>query len=459
MKAMSGKDTMNNFKLLIVAVFFVHVKLVFASWPLMPNLALAPAPSSSIWPGMRMMPAAGLAQASLIQPIAIRDMQLAYPVQPVNIGQFSPMGAEMASEHDIVQFHRNQHRRRMQRERERLRLREREREQRLRHMHRDMHLHPFASSVLRNERNRSNNNLLDSAELTELMNKNKGTSSEESNANKESGERMKSSSDDDFVLLQKLNNEHIKTTSRPRIFDDEIARTRPGGQMDMMPPDPPTKPVDIRRKTMASPNGEVTYITEMLYDVGDMNGNQKVTRPPVAPNYIPAPNDILNYPPTDDPRTAPPFHITLVPPASGVLSRPPEIPATEWPVMPTPPTPFRARSQTNEKTEQTEGSERRESNSFPTDNNSHRDRSSTGNSNFQTQNRHHHQTSRPNEFRSSSSSYAPSSKQSFDQQAKASSSPTTKEKTWKGSNEGLGAAAIAGIVIGSLVSITLLAGE
>ena len=124
------------------------------------------------------------------------------------------------------------------------------------------------------------------------------------------------------------------------------------------------------------------------------------------------------------------------------------MPVTEWPSLPTPPTPFRSRSRTTEKNEQTEGSERRESNSFPTDRSSNRD----GSSNFQTQNRHV-QTERLNGFRSS---YAPSSKQPLDL-AKASS--TTKEKTWKGSGEGLGAAAIAGIVIGSLVSITLLAGN
>lgn len=442
---MSDKDGSIHHRL-ILALLVLHVQVIRASWPMLQNLALAPAPSS-MWPGMRMMQPAGLAQASLIQPIALRDMQLAYPLQPLNIGQFSPLGAELASEQEIVQFQRNQHRRRMHRERERLRHREREREQRIRH--RDMH--PFPMPNFRNEKNKSNN-LLDSLDLSDVVGKNRGGSSEENNDRKQQpGERMRASSDDDFVLLQKLNNEHIKTTNKPAPFDDDSngmgARHSTRGITDM-PPDPPTKPVDIRRKTMSSPNGQVTYITEMLYDVGDGNGNLKVTRPPVS-SFIPAPNDVVSYAPTDDPRTAPPF-ITIIPPASGVLSRPPEVPVTEWPSMPTPPTPFRSRSRTTEKNEQTEGSERRESNSFPNDKNSNHD----SGGNFPTLNRPV-QTERPNGFRSNS--YTPSSnKQSFDQ-AKVSSS--LKEKTWKGSGEGLGAAAIAGIVIGSLVSITLLAGS
>lgn len=451
---MSDKDTMIHHKVLI-AVLVLHVQVIRASWPLLQNLAMAPAPSN-IWPGMRMMPAAGLAQASLIQPIALRDMQLAYPLQSLNIGQFAPMGPELASEQEILQFQRNQHRRRMHRERERMRVREREREHRERMRHRDMH--PFATSVLRNERNKSNN-LLESMELSDVIGKNRGGSSSEeiSDGKQQSGERMRASSDDDFILLQKLNNEHIKTTSRPDPFNEDILHGRHATRgMTDMPPDPPTKPVDIRRKTMASPNGQVTYITEMLYDVGDGSGNLKVTRPPV-PSFIPAPNEVMQYTPTDDPRGAPPF-ITIIPPASGVLSRPPEvIPATEWPTIPTPPTPFRSRSRTMEKNEQTEGSERRESNSFPNDknsNNNHQDGRS-GSSNFQLQNRHV-QTERPNGFRSSGSSFPTSSNKELFEQTKVSS--TGKEKTWKGSGEGLGAAAIAGIVIGSLVSITLLAG-
>ena len=262
---MSEKDSMIHYKL-VITVLVLHLQISRAAWPMLQNLALAPAPSS-MWPGMRMMPAAGLAQASLIQPIALREMQLAYPMQPLSIGQFAPMGAELASEQEIVQFQRNQHRRRLhrERERERLRHREREREQRLRH--RDMH--PFPLPATRNERNKSNN-LLDSLDLSD--GKTRGSSEEEIDSKQQSAERLRASSEDDFVLLQKLNNEHIKTTNRPAPFDGETTmgvKQSMSGQVDMMPPDPPTKPVDIRRKTMASPNGQVTYITEMLYDVGD----------------------------------------------------------------------------------------------------------------------------------------------------------------------------------------------
>lgn len=432
---MSEKDSMFHCKLFIIGILLFHIKIIRASWP----LALAPAPSS-MWPGVRVLPPAGLAQASLIQPIALRDMQLAYPVQPLSISQFSPMGAELASEQEILNFQRNQHRRRLHRERERLRLRERE--HRLRHRN----MHPFPLPILRSERNRSNN-LLDSLDLPEATGKTRG-SPDENNDNRQPGERIKASSDEDFVMMQKLNNEHIKTTNRPVPFEDQsnsmTIKQSINGQVDMMPPDPPTKPVDIRRKTMAAPNGQVTYITEMLYDVGDGNGNLKMTRPPGAPSFIPAPNDVLSYAPTDDPRM-----ITIIPPATGVLSRPPNVPVADWHNMPTPPTPFRSRSRASDKNEQTEGSERRESNSIPTDRSGNRDE----NNNFHAHHRHV-QTERPNGYRSSS--YGPTNKQSFDL-TKASS--TTKEKTWKGSGEGLGAAAIAGIVIGSLVSITLLAGN
>lgn len=438
-------DNMSHRSQFIASLFLViYLQSASASWPMLQNLGLT-AGASGVWPGMRIMPSGGMAQPSVIQPIALRDMQLAYPIQPVNMGQFSPL--EIASEQELIHFHRNQnHRRRMNRERERLRQRERERELRMR----QRNMHALALPSLKHERSK-NNNLLESSEA-EVMSKNKVSYDDNvSMKQPQTSEGMRASSDD-FVLMQKLNNEHIRTTRRPQSFDDDVHHfeNKPSvnGQIDMMPPDPPTKPVDIRRKTMASPDGQVTYITEMLYDVGDGNGNSKVTRPPVAPSFIPAPNDVMSFSPTDDPRTVHPF-ITLMPPASNVLSRPPEVPSKDWQNMPTPPTPFRSRSRDDERrmedkqTEQTEGSERRESNSFPT----------TDKNNFHIQNRH--QTDRSSGFRST---FEPNNRQSFES-VKGSAPSVTKEKTWKGSSEGLGAAAIAGIVIGSLVSITLLAGE
>lgn len=200
--------------------------------------------------------------------------------------------------------------------------------------------------------------------------------------------------------------------TKPRISYDEDRTHLP---QDDMPPDPPKKPVDVKRKTMTSPTGEVTYITEMLYDVDDSeHPPTRVTRPPNQPMpFIPPSTEVI-YPSTNDPRLQ--MRST-----------------TDFPLLPLPPIPFRTEtSHPHHKPSselRSDGSDRRESN----------DRNLV----YSSQSVVTKQTTRPMfGFRATPSSKVPE---------------RNREKTWK-ENTGLGAAAIAGIVIGSLVSITLLAG-
>jgi hypothetical protein len=263
-------------------------------------------------------------------------------------------------------------------------------------------------------------------------------------------ENPKRNNDENYELFQKLS-----TAVR-----DEKPNKMEG--IETMPPDPPKKPVGIRKKTLSSPNGQVTYITEMLYDVEDNSnhGNNRVTRPPSqnpASPFIPASTDVL-LPPTDDPvRSTHPYPYPIsIEESTGVRKASTTESITEWPSLPTPPTHYQTQQSSsglrdrsgNMKTDrvvQAAGSDRRESNLFNSEELPARTTSS-----FNTQsmsNVHKHQTTRAMPgLRSSSAT------------ARMYEGSMTRDKTWKEAKEGLGAAAIAGIVIGSLVSITLLAG-
>jgi len=261
------------------------------------------------------------------------------------------------------------------------------------------------------------------------------------------------SDDENYKLFQKLSSS-INEDKPIKLVSDQV---------ETMPPDPPKRPVGIKKKTLTSPDGQVTYITEMLYDVEDVNPTDtRVTRPPssLPPTpYIPSSTDVL-LPPTDDPVKATNAYKYPIssPPDSHSRFKTTETPS-DWPSLPTPPTHFHHQHSPSSTTIASlrdrsgkdkggalhvpAGSDRRES--F----NDQRDASSHTTASFNTQaigppNNHRHSTRPMTGVRSTSKMFGETRHEKV------------QEKTWKDS---LGAAAIAGIVIGSLVSVSLLAGK
>lgn len=182
--------------------------------------------------------------------------------------------------------------------------------------------------------------------------------------------------------------------------------------------DLPTKrPVEVKRQTMTSPNGHLTYITEMLYDV--QNNPFKPTTNPVTtfgPNFLaPSTTDLFT---TDDPRallsqTAGPYGTYVPPLTSSITYEPLKEPVWSTPAsMPTPPTPFKALTS---RTSPPPPPPPPPSKKYP----------------------------RPSSNKNSKL---------------ADSSSSIRATLSKKHEDGLGATAIAGIVIGSLVSVALLAG-
>ena len=264
---------------------------------------------------------------------------------------------------------------------------------------------------------------------------------------------LKATQDENFQLFQKLSNAVRETDKGNKLVSEHL---------ETMPPDPAKKPVGIRKKTVTSPNGQVTYITEMLYDVEDNPHASRATRPPVPPPapYIPPSTDVL-LPPTDNPlRTTYPYPYPISAPTDTTGNKKTTESVTEWPSLPTPPTSYQSHPSTglrdrsgNFKENNSErlasivqaaGSDRRESNVF----NDQQSRSTS----FST-----------HPLSINSAVNKQTTKPMFGVRASTAriyeGISSTKDKTWKEAKEGLGAAAIAGIVIGSLVSITLLAGK
>ena len=246
--------------------------------------------------------------------------------------------------------------------------------------------------------------------------------------------------------------------------------------IETMPPDPPKKPVDIKRKTIPMPNGQVTYITEMLYDIEDTDtghgGNHhfKATRPPTVAQFLPPTSDDM-FPPTENPRQINSHSTSSLPPSTTVPSftlptatmtststqRSTDRRSTEsWASLPTPPPPYKmttlksmtSRGTTDAGLDLTTSGHRRELSTTSTITSRSLRTSASDLPRFRQLDEEAHPSRRLNVTKPTGhrKRFRPDASDSLD-------------KTWRSETDGLGAAAIAGIVIGSLVSITLLAGE
>lgn len=241
--------------------------------------------------------------------------------------------------------------------------------------------------------------------------------------------------------------------------------------IETMPPDPPKKPLDIKRKTIPMPNGQVTYITEMLYDIEDPDsGHSKGTRAPTVAQFLPPSSDDV-FPPTENPAQINTHSASSIPPSTTVVSF--TMPVTALPSasslahssdrrstessasLPTPPTPYRMTTGRSTYRSSTPNfATRRESSTISTiTTRSHRSEAPSlpRHADEETP-----QSRRYNVTRSYNSNSGTSSTGARRVRMRSES---IDRKTWATESDGLGAAAIAGIVIGSLVSITLLAGE
>lgn len=427
-----------------VCLLVVHLtkSMTHAAWP----LPLANFPHFShhqphhngfhvpnLWSGLRMSPSNAIPYQQYVRPL---EVPMSFPI--ASLGHYTPIGIELPPDEEYMMSQRHARRR---------------------HKNRN---HPYHNrhNKYQDERQQNNGQEEVPRPATDGMESGRDSSKTDqftaSGTNNEVLEIDKKNSDQDtsndenYQLFQKLSN---------AVRDDKSSNklTNNNNHIETMPPDPPKKPVGIRKKTVASPNGQVTYITEMLYDVEDHSQPfNRVTRPPssMPPSpYIPPSTDVL-MPPTDDPiRSTHPYSYPIsVRESSGLRKASTTESATEWPGLPTPPTNYQTLSGLRDRSGnfkdstkndklaslvQASGSDRRESNLF---NDDHHVGSSFNTQPMANLPVNKHPTTRPMfGLRSSSRMFEGS-------------------KTWKESKEGLGAAAIAGIVIGSLVSITLLAG-
>lgn len=357
-----------------------------ASWsPIPPNFPYPPGPPIG-WP-VRMGPPQGPPPNFFRQPAP-----MPFPMPSLSdFSGFSPIGFEYPSQEELLQM-----------EREKKLRKEKQRAEKLK------------SIGKRNEDQRSNF----------------ATTTTDSNDQKTSTESYSTASNsfEDKTRFDDSKNP-IKMTDFDKLKEDRIKSFyRPSDLKEGSKNDGHKKPLDVKRKQTINPNGEVTFITEMLYDIEGGNPFKPTTSPPSASSpYLPPTTDGM-YNPTDDPRlmtqTAHPY-TTYLP---GTLPRPGESDNGRWHLMPTPPTPFRS-SSSNKQQQYAEKSDTISSRV-------------AGSHQYQGHNNHHHR------HRGASSNLKGSSTNRRD----GSSKSVTEA-------QGLGAAAIAGIVIGSLVSVALLAGN
>lgn len=202
-----------------------------------------------------------------------------------------------------------------------------------------------------------------------------------------------------------------------------------------MPADPNLPPVEVKRQTLASPNGQLTYITEMLYDANPFKNNVGANMPTTFPPTFLEPSTELmfNHPSTESSRMANlanPYGTYVPPLASSTM---PMDSFQHWPAgvnfLPTPPPPFKSLH------------------------NGHRINHG-GHNGLKS-----HVDRAANLSRKYVKAKVTHTKDDGGDKRGASSNMVGKKNSIVANSEpGLGAAAIAGIVIGSLVSVALLAG-
>ena len=199
-----------------------------------------------------------------------------------------------------------------------------------------------------------------------------------------------------------------------------------------LPIDPTKRPLEVKRQTMTSPSGHLTYITEMLYEANPFKPTPNPTVFPTT-NFMGQSTGGELYAPTHDPRLQQAMNHNLanhygthyVPPLTG---NPMDTSLWSTPVtlgsMPTPPTPYKDHKLDHDRRHPPPSQQQSSSSSPPPPAKKY---------------------SRPNTSRDNKLADSSSSIRSTLSRASAA-------------DEGLGATAIAGIVIGSLVSVALLAG-
>lgn len=357
-----------------------------ASWsPIPPNFPYPPGPPIG-WP-LRMGPPPGPAPPNFFRPAP-----LPFPLS--DFSGFAPIGFEYPSQEELLQM-----------EREKKQRKERLKAEKSKSIGKRVEDQRYATTTTESNDQRTSTESYSTAT----------NSFEDKTRFDDSKSGMK------LTEYDKMREDRIKSFYRPGDLKDKSESKHEESK----------KPLDVRRKQTVSPNGQVTFITEMLYDIEGGNPFKPTTSPPSASSpFLPPTTDGM-YNPTDDPRlttqTAHPY-TTYLP---GTIPRPGESNDDRWHLMPTPPTPFRSSS--NKQQQYAERGDLRTS--------SHR---VTGSHLHQGHQNHHHSHGHKG----------------------SSTNPRGSTSRRDGSNNsivtethGLGAAAIAGIVIGSLVSVALLAGE
>lgn len=475
-----------KYSLMIIFIIFflpfapVKSQMSSASWPL-PLMSIPFHPNNhhaSIWPlasasspGHRSSPMT----EPFLRPVPLPEVQLAFPLSHP-LGQFTnSLPIELPTD-DEMQFNY---------ERNRARLRAKEKEKMRKQKIAIEKLTKATIEKLEQEQSNSNPNSKSNIKKStsnnslEPMSPSGSTASELSMNQEEmknETEKLHTLAPSNLHQVQQQQQEPTRRNHHISHYDpiDGKSYLNDPRYIETMPPDPPKKPVDIKRKTIPMPNGQVTYITEMLYDIEDDTGHGnhfKATRPPTVAQFLPPSNDDI-FPPTENPRQINSHSTSSLPPSTTVPSftlpsttmagtttgrstdRTTDRRSTEsWASLPTPPPPYKMttiRSSSTTRGSNDDSTTRRELSTTSTIT-SRSLRTSTSTSEyprFRQLDEEAHQSRRHNVTKSNGHKrrFRPDASDSMD-------------KTWRSETDGLGAAAIAGIVIGSLVSITLLAGK